>query len=128
MKILTVVAASVGAVGLAAAGCGGTTDPTRGHIAFVRGGTLIVAAADGTHPRAIARSHHAVDRIDGPVSWTADGRILFLRSVRDVAGGSTRSIEPDGTGERAVSGAFDTGVSPDGAHVAYVKLAGVSAG
>ncbi len=106
-----------------------TWSPRGGRIAFLTGSwpsSLVVAAADGTRRRTIARAY----RGEGgrPFDWAPDGRrLVFLRQPKSGGYGDIYIVNTDGTGLRRVIGNADTcgqGVhrpiwSPDGKSILF---------
>jgi Tol biopolymer transport system component len=110
-------------------GRGPDWSPDGSRIAFWRigqcvsdicGGDVYVMAADGSQVRKLTNSQGAFDSYRSP-AWSPDGsRIAYRRSAL-FGGGGVYVMNPDGTGNSALSGASGLGRlvwSPDGSAIA----------
>ncbi len=92
------------------------------HIAYAEGG-LIVADADGSNPRQIAKGDTGVWNRDR-VAWSPDGQhVLF------VLNGKLNVVSVDGSDQRVVSQANESpsapAWTPDGQQITYINAGGL---
>ena len=99
-----------------------------GLIAFARGGTLVVANADGSAMRVLVRPRRRGELISGPLSWPRDGKILFARSSRDGSPDALETIKPDGSDDRTIGPGLFARAAPDGSLIAYSVVVPDTAG
>ncbi len=91
-----------------------------GRLAFVRGGDLVIARADGSHPQRLVKEgleNHSP-------SWAPDGRrLVFVRERHDFGADLYVLDAGRATARRITSGSTDISPawSPDGRSIAFVR-------
>ncbi len=99
--------------------------PTGRELAFTVGGIKVINV-NGTGLRSLTKDYE-----DNSPAWSAGNRIAFVRTTRGTIRGEIYTINPDGSGQAALThggpGFAEPSWSPTGRQIAFVALTGHSA-